>query len=162
MKRFGFVAAALLSVTAAAHADNDAAADAMFDFEHVSCSGAENEIRIVIDGVKGAYGLITADLFPNREEGFLRGRGRIAQVKFAARAPQTKFCITAPEAGMFAMSAYHDKNANGGFDKNSLGLPAEPWGISNNPKIRLAPPNVDKALFEVTAETGAQVRIKLR
>lgn len=164
LKRTGIIAAVLMVAQAqAAIADNDDSAvdPAAFQFEHVSCKGAENEIRIIVDGVEGSYGLITADLFPNKEDGFLRGRGRLMQVKYAARAPQTKFCIRAPESGLFAMSVYHDKNANGDFDKNGLGLPAEPWGISNNPRVRFAPPPVEKALFEVRAETGAAVKIKL-
>ena len=63
--------------------------------------------------------------------------------------------------GQFAMAVYHDENANGDFDKNGIGLPAEPWGISNNPKVRFGPPPVEKALFEVSAETGAKIVIDL-
>lgn len=163
LKRFGIImTAGLAAVAAPALAENDNAAHAAaFEFEHVSCTGGENEIRIIVNGVKGSHGLITADLFPNKEDGFLRGRGRLFQVKFAAKAPQTKFCIRAPESGLFAMSVYHDENANGDFDKNGIGLPAEPWGISNNPKIRFGPPPVEKALFEVVAESGAKVEIDL-
>lgn len=164
LKRTGIIAAiaAIAGVAPAAAADDDSAPNpADFQFEHVSCTGEQNEIRIVVDGVKGSHGLITADLYPNEEDGFLRGRGRLTQVKFAAKAPQTKFCVRAPEAGLFAVSIYHDENANGGFDKNGFGLPAEPWGISNNPKVRFAPPSVDKAVFEVHADTGARVKINL-
>ena len=132
-----------------------------FSFEHVSCRGEQHEIRIVVTGVKKSAGLITADLYPNKQDGFLLGRGRLKQVKFAARAPVTKFCLTAPEAGDFAIALYQDKNANGHFDKNALGLPAEPWGLSNNPKVRLAPPPVEKTLFPV-AESGANVEISLK
>ncbi|WDI32706.1 DUF2141 domain-containing protein [Hyphococcus flavus] len=164
LKRIGFFTSAFLCLSTAtvnANDDDDAASAADFTFEHVSCSGHENEIRIIVNDVKGAHGLITADLYPNEEDGFLRGRGRILQVRFAAKAPQTKFCIRAPESGLFAMSVYHDENANGDFDKNGIGLPAEPWGISNNPKVRFGPPKVEKALFEVGAETGAKVSINL-
>jgi uncharacterized protein (DUF2141 family) len=132
-----------------------------FQFEHVSCNGADNQIRLVVTGVKRSAGLITADLYRNQEDGFLKKRGRITQVKFAAKAPVTSFCIIAPKAGSFAIALYHDENANDGFDKGPLGLPAEPWGISNNPKVRFKPPPVEKALFEVS-HTGAEVEIKLK
>ena len=151
-----FVAAATM---AAAEDAPETAADP-FEFEHVSCTGEPNEIRILVTGLKKSEGLVTVDLFPNREEGFLRGRGKIKQISFAAKAPVTKLCLTAPEEGMFAMSAYHDRNANTDFDKTGIGLPAEPWGISNNPKVRFGPPPVEKALFPVTEE-GATVEIKL-
>lgn len=130
-------------------------------FEHVSCKGDAREIRIVVNNVKKNAGLISADLFPNKQEGFLSGRGRISQVKFAARSPQTKFCIRAPEDGEYAIAVYHDKNANGNFDKTGLGLPAEPWGLSMNPRVRFAPPPVEKTVFAVE-EDGVSVSIKLR
>ena len=77
-----------------------------FDFDHVSCNGAANEIRV------------------------------------------------------FAMAVYHDRNANGNFDKTGLGLPAEPWGLSNNPRSLFGPPPIEKTLFEVSAD-GATVEIEL-
>ncbi|WP_375201854.1 DUF2141 domain-containing protein [Hyphococcus sp.] len=162
VKRIGIIVSILLASAAApSFAKKAELSDADFAFEHVSCTGAENEIRVIVSGVKKSVGLVTVDLFPNREEGFLRGRGRIDQVKFAAKAPFTKLCLHAPESGLFALSAYHDENANGDFDKTGLGLPAEPWGISNNPKVRFAPPPVEKALFNVAAENGAHVNIDL-
>ncbi|MEO1241411.1 MAG: DUF2141 domain-containing protein [Pseudomonadota bacterium] len=137
------------------------AADGDFDFEHVSCTGAENEIRIIVRDVEESVGLITADLYPNNNEAFLRGgEGRVKKVKYAARAPMTRFCMTTPESGDFAMAVYHDRNANGRFDKTGLGLPNEPWGISNNPRVRFAAPHVSRALFQVT-NAGATVDIKL-
>ena len=159
--RIGLIAALTLAAGAQGATAKDAVADSDYAFDHVSCSGAENEIRVLVTGVKDSVGLITADLFPNREEGFLRKRGRILQVKFAAKSPMTKFCIVGPEPGQFAVSIYHDENANGDFDKNALGLPAEHWGLSNNPKVRFGPPPVEKTLFDVTAESGARIHIKL-
>ena len=150
---------AILGTSASAN-DNTAKVTSAFDFEHVSCKGLDNEIRIVIKDVKKSIGLITADLYPNNQETFLRGKGRVKKVKFAARAPMTQFCVTTPEEGDFAMAVYHDRNANGTFDKTGLGLPAEPWGISNNPKVNFGPPPVEKALFKVTKE-GAQLEIEL-
>lgn len=159
-KPFAIIAFSLLTAAPAPLSADDAVDAAAFSFEHVSCEGKPNEIRVVVAGVKKAQGLITADLFPNKEEGFLRGRGRLSQVRYAAKAPITQFCVEAPEAGLFAMSIYHDENANEKFDKTGIGLPAEPWGLSNNPKVMFAPPPVEKALFEVTAD-GAHVYIKL-
>ena len=142
------------------HAAQDEADTDQFDFEHVSCKGELNEVRIVITGIKDSAGLVVADMYPNREENFLRGKGRIKKVKFAARAPVTKFCMTTPEDGKFAIAIYQDRNANGEFDKNGLGLPAEPWGLSNNPKIRFKAPSAKQTVFDVSAD-GAKVKIDL-
>lgn len=142
--------------SASAHAK---AADE-FDFEHVSCHGKPYEIRVVIKNVKKSVGLIVAELYPNNEDGFLKRRGRIEQVRFAAKAPATKFCLVAPNAGDYAVAVYQDENANTDFDKGAFGLPAEPWGLSNNPKVRLAPPPIEKTLFPVN-EQGGHTEIKL-
>jgi uncharacterized protein (DUF2141 family) len=127
---------------------------------HVSCTGKPNEIRIVVKNVKKSIGLVTADLYRNDASGFLHKGGRVGRARFAAKAPVTVFCIDAPSADAYAVAVYHDKNANKAFDKNPLGLPAEPFGLSNNPKMRLAPPKIEEALFEVAAD-GAIVEIEL-
>ncbi|NNE41636.1 MAG: DUF2141 domain-containing protein [Marinicaulis sp.] len=132
-----------------------------FDFLHVSCNGGENEIRVIIENVEKSVGLVAADLYLNNEETFLKPKQRVKQVRFAAREPFTAYCMTAPEPGLYAIALYHDRNANGSLDRTGLGLPAEPWGISNNPRVRFSAPHVSKAIFEVTAD-GAKVAIRLR
>jgi len=151
-----------MTLMSAASADGGAETDpSVFDFEHVSCNGAPNEIRLVIEGFKDNVGLVTVDLYVNDNDGFLKRAGRVAQRRAAAKAPRTYLCVKAPEPGDYAIAVYHDENANRTFDKNAFGLPAEPWGISNNPKIRFAPPHVEEALFAVDEDDGAKVVISL-
>ena len=137
------------------------AAPASSGMAHVSCRGAANEIRLTINNVKESVGLIAADLYRNEPDNFLNVDGREKQVRFAARAPITQFCLTAPADGDYAIAIYHDENANGRFDKGVFGLPAEPWGLSQNPRVRLGPPPISKSLFSV-ADDGADVDIRLR
>jgi len=139
----------------AAMADDTAPA-----FKHVSCTGGANEIRVTISNVKDSVGLIVADLYPNKEEGFLHSVGRLKQVAFAAKAPQTTFCMYAPAKGKYAVSVYHDKNANKDFDKGAFGLPAEPYGVSNNPPMRMAAPKVDEAVFDVDDVAAIDIRLR--
>ena len=146
--------------TPAAEAKKETAPPA-FDFEHVSCTGAPNEIRVVIGGLKESVGLVTVDLYANNDDGFLNKRGRVGRKRAAAKAPHTSVCLAAPAPGEYAIAVYHDENANRDFDKGAFGLPAEPWGISNNPKVRFGPPHVSEALFPVDAEGGAKVFIDL-
>ncbi len=160
-KSLSIAVAGLALFGAAAASDRPELDLTQFDFDHVSCTGAPNEIRLVIEGFDNAVGLVTVDLYVNDNAGFLKRAGRVAQRRAAAKSPFTKLCIRAPEPGQYAIAVYHDKNANKTFDKNAFGLPAEPWGISNNPKIRFGPPHVDEALFPVDADAGAEVAIKL-
>ena len=135
--------------------------EAVSTLKHVSCKGGDHEIRVVVTNIKSSVGLMVADLYPEKEENFLRSKGRIAQVKFAAKAPVTSFCFQTPEAGNYALAVYHDENANDEFDKKAFGLPDEPFGISNNPRIRFRAPTNAEALFEVASD-GANVEIKLK
>jgi uncharacterized protein (DUF2141 family) len=156
MLRLTIAAAFWLAGGAAAPAPADSAA-----FTHVSCKGAPNEIRVTIKNVKQSAGLLTAELYRNEPEHFLKKAGREFRVRFAARAPLTQFCVTAPAAGKYAIVAYHDRNANLKFDKNAFGLPAEPYGVSQNPTIRLAPPPIEETLVDVEG-AGAAVEIRLK
>lgn len=160
MLRQAILAAGFLGTgagAAALAADNSTTAS----FEHVSCKGDPFEVRLTISNVRQSAGLMTVELFRNDPEGFLNKQGRLFRVRYAAHAPLTQVCVNAPGPGKWAAAAYHDVNANQKFDKNAFGLPAEPYGVSNNPKIRLAPPPIEEALFEV-AEAGAAVEIRLK
>lgn len=150
-----------LTATVFLAAGGGAAAQDGAAHEHMSCKGEPREILVRVANVKESVGLMTVELYRNDPDGFLNKRGRELRQRFAATAPVTEVCIHAPVAGQWAMVAYHDENANQKFDKGTFGIPVEPFGISQNPKIRLAPPPIEKALFDV-AETGATVEIRLR
>jgi uncharacterized protein (DUF2141 family) len=154
-----FVAALLLSVItngASFASESDSS-----EIDHVSCTGKPLEIRITVSGVPKSVGVVSADLYPNDEDSFLKGPKRLARTNFAAVAPKTTFCMTAPMPGDYVVSVYHDQDADGVFDKNALGLPAEPWGLSNNPKVLFSLPPIEKTLFHVDG-AGASIEIKLK
>jgi uncharacterized protein (DUF2141 family) len=50
--------------------------------------------------------------------------------------------------GRYALSVYLDENRNHRLDKNSLGIPKEPVGASNNPKIHVGMPHFDECSFD--------------
>lgn len=164
MIRVALAAAGALATAGAATADEsrERAVPAPTKFDHISCKGGANEIRLTVRNVKKSVGVLTVELYQNDQSTFLKKEGRIVRVKFAARAPMTQVCVYAPEATDYAIGVYHDQNANNKFDKRPpFGLPAEPYGVSNNPKMQFAPPTIDEALFHVPPETIA-VDVKLR
>ncbi len=55
--------------------------------------------------------------------------------------------------GTYAVSIGHDLNSNRRVDTNFVGLPTEPWGVSNNARPALRAPRFDEASFKVSAET---------
>jgi uncharacterized protein (DUF2141 family) len=62
--------------------------------------------------------------------------------------------------GQYALSAFHDENANGKLDKMAI-VPREGFGFSRNPVIRFGPPAYKDAQFTVNAGAKEQ-RVKIR
>lgn len=53
--------------------------------------------------------------------------------------------------GTYAVSVYEDLNGNHKLDRNFLGIPREPVGVSNNPKARMGPPRYSECSFPLGA-----------
>ncbi|MCE3018753.1 MAG: DUF2141 domain-containing protein [Pirellula sp.] len=64
--------------------------------------------------------------------------------------PSDEEMVKLPEA--VAIAAFQDVNENEKLDKNSLGIPTERYGFSNNPKRGFGPPSFQQAKF--TLSTG--------
>jgi uncharacterized protein (DUF2141 family) len=64
------------------------------------------------------------------------------------------------EAGNYAVKVFHDKNSNQKLDKNLFGMPTEKWGVSNNLKAKLGPPNFKNMLFEVKDDIEININLQ--
>jgi len=149
----------------AAFADADAETEAPApeppETDGRQCDGDAPVIRVTVEGVAEATGQIVADLHDDDPDNFLKSGRHVARVRTAAMEDATTLCIPAPSTGVFAIGVYHDENGNKEFDKGALGIPVEPYGVSNNPKMRFGPPKFKKAKFDVD-ETGAELVIRLK
>lgn len=113
------------------------------------CGTAAYSILVTIRDVRESVGTITADLHGDDPEKFL-GKGQyLDRVRVPAIKGETLMCIAVPSAGVYAIALYQDEDTNKKFDKNWIGLPAEPFGLSNDPKIRLATPKHKEVAFTV-------------
>ena len=86
-----------------------------------------------MQGLKSSDGLVAVTVYADDSKRFLAKRGSLYVWRTPAHAPSTRVCVYLPHTGVFALAVYHDRNGNRRFDRNSLGLPAEPGGFSNNP-----------------------------
>ena len=62
-------------------------------------------------------------------------------------------------SGDYAVSAIYDKDSNGILNTGLFGIPAEPVGISNNPKSRLGPPSYRKAVFSLQESESIEINL---
>ena len=54
--------------------------------------------------------------------------------------------------GEYAVSMFHDENANGKLDSNFMGIPKEDYGTSNNAKGFMGPPKYEDAKFVLSSD----------
>ncbi|MCX6586242.1 MAG: DUF2141 domain-containing protein [Acidobacteria bacterium] len=62
--------------------------------------------------------------------------------------------------GRYAVAVLVDRNKNGKTDKNFLGMPTEPWGVSNNVRHKTRAPRFEEAAFD--ASGAAPVRLTIQ
>jgi uncharacterized protein (DUF2141 family) len=109
-------------------------------------------LTIHIEGIKKKEGSILV-MLSNSEASFLtEGEG------FKVSANDNKATVRyLVQKGEYAFSFFHDKNDNGKFDTNFLGIPKEPYGFSNNASGFMGPPSYDKAKFTIYKNTTMTV-----
>lgn len=63
--------------------------------------------------------------------------------------------------GQYAVAVYHDLNNNGKMDKNTLGIPTEPYGFSNNVQVKWRHPKFADAAF-VLSNAKQELTVSLK
>ncbi len=116
---------------------------------------AAADLLVQVQGVEAPLGRIGCALFP-AAAGFPTDSTGARQlwVPAATEGVTCRFDGVAP--GRYAVSVAHDRNGNGRVDTNLLGLPVEPWGVSNQVRPALRAPRFDEAAFEVAPGAAGQ------
>jgi uncharacterized protein (DUF2141 family) len=122
--------------------DPAAAAGAPADLE--ACEKSPRAVRVTVDNVRNADGIVTAELYLDVEESFLKKRGRLARMRVPAQPGPTRLCLLAPEPGRFAVAVFHDENEDHKFNRDFFGIPTEGYGFSNNPGFRFGLPAMEE------------------
>ncbi len=128
-----------------------------------SCTGRESQVRlnVVVENVQSDEGLIAVSLYADDSSKFLAKRGSLYVGRVPARKGTTTVCIYLPTTGVYALAVYHDADGDRGFDRTGIGLPAEGFGFSNNPRVFLGMPNWSSVRLAVP-KTNLKTTIRLR
>ena len=102
---------------------------------------AASSVAVTVNRVRPGKGLVRIALV-NKVQ-FQRG-----VVKPTDDSIQYRFKDVAP--GEYAIQVLQDFDEDGNMTNNWLGLPKEPWGMSNNPPIGFGGPKWERAKFTVT------------
>jgi uncharacterized protein (DUF2141 family) len=79
---------------------------------------------------------------------------------YTVTAKNPNFVVPFANSKAHAIQLYLDLNNNAQIDKNLLGMPTEPWGVSNNVPARFGPPNFKKMLFVPHANTPILIQLQ--
>lgn len=109
-------------------------------------------IDVRIDGFKNNKGTVKIALVNSKEsydsnENIFRGaKEPIHDLKCA-------FVFSSVPYGEYALKIFHDENNNDNLDTNFLGVPKERYGFSNNVRGKFGPPEFEKTIFTLSADT---------
>jgi len=114
-----------------------------------SCSAAQapatpqatSTLTVRITGIRNATGNLRVTL---NHDGNVVDQ-RVVEIDAKALIGQVVF-EKLPQ-GTYAVSVVHDENMNGKLDFDSMGMPLEGYGASNNPEKRMGPPNPEETIF---------------
>lgn len=123
------------------------------------CEPEIAQIRVTVNNV-GSGGILSVELYhdPNN---FLNKKGRTRRIRIPAENGSQKVCFTIEKQGTFAVAAYHDVDGNRKLKKRWNMMPSEPFGLSQNPRLKVGFPKFDNSAF--TTETmGADIIINLQ
>ncbi len=109
-------------------------------------------IIVQLNGIKEQSGQVLLSLFKS-EEGFPTQPEKAFRWS-RAKVTSSSLIISLDglPLGTYAIAVVHDENLNDVMDRNWLGMPDEPYGISNNAAGSFSPPKFEEAKFTVTGK----------
>ena len=144
MTRFRFAAALLLLASPSTSA---LAQDAPPD----SVTGT-GTLTVVLTGFESDEGTAVVRL-DSSEATFIRGEDFFRVASVAVEGGQTEVTFADVPYGPYALSAFHDQNANEQLDTGAFGIPLEAYGFSNGARGRFGPPSYKESAFAFTPDS---------
>jgi uncharacterized protein (DUF2141 family) len=122
------------------------------------CVPGALQIRVTVHNVS-EVGILKLELFGERK--FLKKEGKLRRIRVPAEDEKQLVCINLPLPGEYAVVGYHDMDGNRRLKKSWNYTPKEPYGLSNNPKIKaLRLPKFSETAIDVPME-GVDIDIHL-
>lgn len=122
---------------------------------------AGSSVAVTVNKVRPGKGMLHITLV-NKEQFLLRRKLKKPLmkviVKTSGKSVHYEFKDVPP--GDYAVQVLQDFDEDGYMTDNWLGLPKEPWGMSNNPPVGLGGPKWERAKFTVT-ESSEVVKVSL-
>nr|TFG55532.1 MAG: DUF2141 domain-containing protein [Hyphomicrobiales bacterium] len=152
------LAISVLCATGSASAEDAPVLDIRPDEAAATCGVQPLQVEVTVRHTT-QQGILAVELYGDDPSTFLKRAGLLHRIRVPAEDDQQTVCFDAPSPGRYAVVTYHDVDADRRFDRRFL-LPAEPFGLSNNPPLKLRMPRFEDSAFEV-GEQGTVISIDL-
>lgn len=119
------------------------------------------DLEVSIKNIGTSEGEIGIALFSSAE-GFPMNDGKAVIVWLPAKTQGLVYSFEGIAPGTYAVSVAQDFNGNRKTDTNWVGIPKEPWGVSNNVRPNLRAPKFEEAAVSVTAAGPNRITIFVR
>lgn len=125
-------------------------------------AGAPN-LRVIATNVKSDQGTLYVWVYDQKDD-WLSDRVRTQKpLKVAGNRTGDRLTVELllPD-GEYALSVFQDVNDDGKLERNFIGIPKEPAGLSNNLRPKFGPPKYRDAVFTVSVGTVTEQKIELQ
>jgi uncharacterized protein (DUF2141 family) len=123
-------------------------------------SDAETSHSLTIDIIRppGMTGTVVVGLYTIKK-GFPDNIS-LADHRITLSSEESTYTFSGLAPGPYVGVAFLDNNQNGKLDKSVIGMPKEPIGLSNHPKLAPPRPSFEKAQVEVPRVTSVSIRLQ--
>jgi uncharacterized protein (DUF2141 family) len=104
------------------------------------------KLSVIVNGITTHQGVVRVVIF-NSQNKFLERDGYVYKQTIQAGSNKSVQLDFEIPHGYYAVSAYHDINENKTLDRNGIGVPTEPYALSNNPTVKWRKPSFDETKF---------------
>lgn len=107
-------------------------------------------LTVHVDGLDSSDGRVRIEL--TTEETYDTD-GHVRAGALPIHEKQAQWTVTDVPHGTYAVRLYHDEDDDGELDTNLVGVPQEAFGISNNARGSMGPPDFQEAAFTLDADS---------
>jgi uncharacterized protein (DUF2141 family) len=115
-------------------------------------------LEVVVRGFDSTSGRLAIALFDNAAD-FEARTNPIEKAYLTIENREARWIVEQLPHGAYALLAYHDENGNGAIDFRPLGIPKEPFAVSNDAGRLLGPPRFERAQFTLQADASLALQL---
>ncbi|MFV0679350.1 DUF2141 domain-containing protein [Ottowia sp.] len=117
------------------------------------------DVTVELLGIQSAQGNVRAALYGSADT-WMKEPQMLSGQSAPAAAPKSVLVFKNVTPGRYALSVFHDQNANDKLDTNVVGLPTEAYGTSRDARGRMGPPAWDDAVVDVQGDTTLVIHLE--